>query len=201
MRRSAGIVTRSFAGATAVRPSPQGHPPVLPGVATNQPTAAFRRHHDVAAPLVDATAFRQGWRICTRLDSLLESGRVSREVWDAAHVWRRWAEKVPAFGRQSWDVRVSASRGPGDGGVLHRVDAATRLRETTAALGELRVRILGILLVSDSSWAALGRSLRLSDTASKDWAVEALEALADHLAGRPVAPAPYLRFRNQPGSL
>jgi hypothetical protein len=58
MRRLAGIVTRSFAG-TAVQPRPQRLP--APAAAlTSAPTPAYRQHHDVIAPQVDSTAFRQG---------------------------------------------------------------------------------------------------------------------------------------------
>lgn len=198
MRRPAGIVTRSFSAATA-RPSPHGRAPVPPAVATNQPTPAYRQHHDVAAPQVDATAFRQGWRVCSRLDSLLEVGRIDRESWDAAHAWRRWAETVTPFGRQSWDVRVDVSVVPNDTGMLIRTTAATKLREVAAALGELRVRILEAVLVKDLPWTELGKLLRLSDKAARDWAVEALEALADHCGGRAVALPPALRYRIEPG--
>jgi hypothetical protein len=201
MRRPAGIVTRSFSTA-ADRPSPHARAPIpVTVVATNQPTPAYRQHHDVAAPLVDATAFRQGWRVSSRLDALLEAGRIDREAWDAAHAWRRWAEVVPSFGRQSWDVRVGSSRGPGDGGMLLRVNAATMLREAAAALGGLRVRILEAVLVRDVPWAELGRLLRISDKTAQTRATEALEALANHCAGRPVAAPPVLRYRNEPGSL
>ena len=198
MRRSAGIVTRSFS-ATAARPSPQGRAPVPLAVTTGQPTPAYRQHHDVAAPLVDATAFRQGWRVCSRLDSLLECGRIDPETWHAAQGWRRWAETVTPFRHQRWDTRVDISAVPSDTGMLVRSTAATRLRETAAALGELRVRILDAVLVRDLPWTELGRLLRLSDKAARDWAAEAIEALAEHCAGRAVAPPPVLRFRNQPG--
>ena len=199
MRRSAGIVTRSFSTAVPARPSPHAHVP--PGVATNQPTAAFRRHHDVVEPQVDQHSFRQGWRVSTRLDSLLESNRISREQWGFGHEWLRWAETVTPYRAQSWDARVDVSTVPNDAGMLIRTKAATRLRETAAALGELRVRILEAVLVKDMPWTQLGTLLRLSDKAARDWAVETLEALADHCAGRPVAPPPGFRFRNQPGSL
>lgn len=200
MRRPAGIVTRSYSAA-AVRPSPQAHAPLPPVVATNQPAPAFRRHHDVEPPRVDSTAFRQAWRVCSRLDSLLEAGRVDREAWDAAHAWRRWAETTAPYRAQLWDVRVDQSRVANDAAMLLRVKAATKLREVAAALGELRVRILEAVVMRDMAWTDLGRLLRLSDKAAKEWAAEALEALADHVAGRVVAEVPVLRFRNQPGSL
>lgn len=83
--------------------------------------------------------------------------------------------------------------------MLTRTTAATKLREVATALGELRVRVLEAVLVRDVSWCELGRLLRLSDKAARDWAVGALEALAEHCAGRPVAAPPVLRCRNEPG--
>jgi hypothetical protein len=127
MRRPAGIVTRSFSTA-AVRPSPPAHAPIPPTVATNQPTPAFRRHHDVEAPQVDSEAFRQGWRVQARLDQLLEAGKIDREAWDAAQEWRRWAEMIGVSHVQRWDVRPDAPCHPNDLPMLRRVQAAIRLR-------------------------------------------------------------------------
>jgi hypothetical protein len=50
-----------------------------PAVSSNAPTPIYRQHHDVAAPQVDDRAFRQGWRVSTRLDGLYETGRIDRE--------------------------------------------------------------------------------------------------------------------------
>src|SRR5262249_54017831 len=77
----ARIVTRSFA-ATATRPAPRPAVPLV--VTTAAPTPQFRQHHNVEAPQVDSTAFRQGWRVTTRLDALLEAGRIDKEQWEAA---------------------------------------------------------------------------------------------------------------------
>lgn len=198
MRRPTGIVTRSFSAAT-VRPSPHARAPLPPPVSTNQPTASYRQHHNVEAPQVDATAFRQGWRVCSRLDSLLEAGRIDREAWDAAHAWRGWAETTAPYRAQLWDVRVQVSATPNDAGMLARVSAATKLRKATEALGELRTRVLAAVVVRDLPWTELGRLLRLSDKTAKDWTVEALEALAEHCAGRAVAPPSLPRYRIEPG--
>jgi hypothetical protein len=198
MRRSGPIVTRSLSTSVASRPSP--YAVASPhAVAINAPTFGYRRHHDVTAPSIDDRTFRQGWRVCSRLDGLLESGRIDRACWDAAHTWRRAAELVAPVRVQAWSTRVDRSIAPDDAHALRRVAAAARLRETAAALGELRVRILEAVLVKDIPWTELGRLLRLSDKAARDWAVEALEVLADHLAGRPVAPPPVPRYRNEPG--
>jgi hypothetical protein len=72
-----GIVTRSFA-ATAARPGPQRLP--VPAAAVKAAPTPYRQHHDVTAPQVDSTAFRQGWRVAARLDGLLESGRIDCEA-------------------------------------------------------------------------------------------------------------------------
>ncbi len=200
MARSGSMVTR-FLGATA-RPSaqPAPVPPPLPP-STSRPTPEFRHHHDVTAPQVDSTAFRQGWRVTTRLDALLDAGRIDREAWEAAQQWRRWAEVVTPFRAQAWDVHVDVSVVPTDAGMLLRVNAAAKLRQVADALGPLRVKLLESVVVKDLSWLELARLLRVSDKTAQGFAVEALEALADWQAGRAVAAAPVLRFRNQPGRL
>jgi hypothetical protein len=124
MRRPAGIVIRSFSTAAVRTSSSHTSVPPVPVAVTGQPTPAFRQHHDVAAPQVDSTAFRQGWRVASRLDQLLEAGRIGREAWDAAHTWRRWAETVTPFRQQRWDVRVDMSAVPNDTGILIRTAAA-----------------------------------------------------------------------------
>jgi hypothetical protein len=145
MRRSAGIVTRSFSAA-AIRPSPHTHAPVPPAVAINQPTLAYRRHHDIEAPRVDSTAFRQAWRVCSRLDSLLEAGRIDREAWDAVHTGRRWAETVTPLRQQRWDVRVDVSAVP----VRHRhADPYNRSNEA-ARSGHRAGRAAGACLGSSA---------------------------------------------------
>jgi hypothetical protein len=198
MRRSGPIVAKSSA-ATAPRSAPSG--PLLPPVSTNRPTPQFTSHHNVTAPQVDSTAFRQGWRVATRLDGLLESGRIDREQWDCAQQWRRWAELIGLSHVQRWDVRPDAPCHPSDLPMLHRVQAAAKLRACSVALGELRVRLLDCCVLRDMSWREIAGLLRMSDKTATQWVVEALSALADWRCGRTVAPPPVLRFRNQPGSL
>jgi hypothetical protein len=197
MRRPGSVVTRSYAAAgTAPRPSA---PALRPVVSTGRPTPQFRRHHDVTAPQVDTTAFRQGWRVATRLDSLLEAGRIDREAWDCAHEWRRWAETVTPFRAQPWDVRVDISAVPTDAGMLLRVHAATKLREAAVAIGALRAKILEAVVLHDCSWRQLAQQLRVSDKTAMQRTAEAVVALADWGSGRPVAPERAVRYRIEPG--
>jgi hypothetical protein len=170
-------------------------------VATNRPTPQFRQHHTVETPQVDANAFRQAWRVQTRLDGLLESGRIDREQFEAAQAWRRWAETVTPFRAQSWDVRVDASLMANDAGMLFRVKAASSLRAAADALGELRIRLLEACVLRDRSWREIGDRLRVDAKTAIRYTVEAITALADWHAGRTVAPPPVIRYRNQPRSL
>lgn len=193
MRRPAGTVTRSFAAATA--PAPRA--PLLP---SNAPTAAFRAHHDVAPPRIDAAAFRPGWLVQSRLLSLHEAGRIDRETLDAALAWRAWAETISPVRVQPWQMRVDTSTGPRDAGAHRRLHAASKLREVAGALGPLRVAILTAVVVRDCSWRELGRLLRLSDKTAREHAALAVEALAAWRRGEPVPPAPPVRLRVQPGA-
>jgi hypothetical protein len=201
MRRPGSLVTRSFSASASPRPTPHSALVLPPVVATNRPTPQYQRRHDVEAPAVDATAFRQGWRVTTRLDALLEAGRIDSEQHDAAHAWRRWAELIGLSHVQRWDVRPDAPCYPSDLPMLRRVQAAARLRACTEALGELRTRLLDCCVVRDLSSGEIAALLRVSDKTATSRVVEALSALADWRCGRTVAPPPVLRFRNQPGSV
>jgi hypothetical protein len=193
MRRPGGIVTRSFStAASAPRPSPQP-------VTTSAPTPQFRQHHHAEAPQIDAGHFRQGWRVATRLDGLLEAGRIDTEQLQAAQEWRRWAEIVTPTRVQAWDVRVDASLVANDTGMIIRVNAQAKLRSAAAALGPLRHRLLELSLRDDRSWREIGDRLGVDGKTATRYVIEAVAALADHLAGRDVAEPPVIRFRNQPG--
>lgn len=187
MRRT-GIVTRSFA-TTAPRL------PVGPGVATSRPTPEFLARHVVTAPQVDQQAFRPGWLVQSRLDGLLAAGKIDREAHEVARQWRHWAELIGVQHVQRWDVRVDAAVHPRDAVMLRRIEAAAKLRDSLGALGELRVRLLECCLVRDLSWREIALRARLSDKTAQGRVVEAIEALADWQAGRPVAPPPELSYR------
>jgi hypothetical protein len=193
-----GLIRRSYATVASQSRTPT---PIAASVISNRPTPQFARHHEVAAPQVDHAHFRPGWKVQTKLDALLETGRINREAWDCAQLWRRWAEVVTPFRAQSWDVHVDASTVANDTSMLFRVNAAAKLRAAAVALGELRIRLLEACVLKDRSWRELGQLLRVSDKTAMRFVVEALEALGDHAAGRAVAPAPIIRFRNQPGSV
>jgi hypothetical protein len=196
MRRS-GIVTRSYTVAVSARPAAAAP---LPAVTTNRPTPQFTRHHEVSAPQVDSTAFRQGWRVATRLDGLLEAGRIEREAWDCANEWRRWAETIVPSRVQQWAIRVDMPHASArDAGMLWRIAAATKLREAGEALGELRVKLLEASVLHDLSWRAIATQLRCSDKTALDRVAEAVIALADWRYGRIVPPPPVMRYRIEPG--
>jgi hypothetical protein len=202
MARPGPTVTRSFAAtATAPRSAARNASALSAAIATSRPTPQFVRHHDVAPPQVDAAAFRQGWRVATRLDGLLESGRIDRETWDAACAWRRWIETVAPSRVQPWEIRVDTPAVPNETGTLVRVQTSGKLRAAAEALGPVRVKLLEWVIAKDFAWREVGRFMRVSDKTARDRAVEALIALADWCAGRTVAPAPVIRFRNEPGRL
>jgi hypothetical protein len=201
----ARAVTRSYTAVSAQRTPSRATVPSPPSLsrigASAAPSSHFTRHHDVTAPQVDSTAFRQGWRVETRLDALFTAGRIDRDAYDAACMFRRLSEITAPAPAQQWDVRVDRSLVPNDMHALWRVNAASKLRAAQEALGSLRTRILHNVIVLDRSWGQLGRLLGLSDKAAKDWAIACIQALADFCAGRPVPPCPVIRYRNQPGRL
>jgi hypothetical protein len=162
-------------------------------VATSRPTPQFERHHDVTPPEISRDAFRQGWLVRTRLWGLLDAGRIDREAFDSALTWRRYAETIAPSPVTSFAPRVDISTGPNDLHMVRRVNAAGWIRACTDALGPLRVKLLEFSVRDDRSWRDIAELLRVSDKTAIARVVEAIEALADHVAGRTVAPPPVLR--------
>ena len=145
-----------------------------------QPTTFYRTHHEVAAPQVDAKAFRQGWRVISQLDALLAAQAIARSVWQAGDDFRRDYER--AFGK---GLGGSGSAGSGGGHMRHadgfaigRLNAVRRVRHATRALGEPWITLVERCVVQDASWQATGRALGCSDKTARDRTVEALKRLA-----------------------
>jgi hypothetical protein len=219
MSRAVRSVARSYTAATSTlsgRPAPaavqasparqNGHrgvgassrsfPPVAVPYVSSAPTAAFVQHHDVDAPQVDGTAFRQAWRVRTRLNGLLEDALIDREQWDAMQQWIRLAGRVAPIPASGWTPRVDHSIVPDDSTMLYRVRVAAQQRSAIEALGALRIHLLDVV-ARDFSWQAIARMLGVVDgKTARSACIEAITALSDWLAGRPVNPeAPLARPR------
>jgi hypothetical protein len=136
----------------------------------------------------------------TRLDGLLEAGRIDHEAWYAACVWRRWVDRTAPLPAQAWDVRVDRSLVPDDAAALARVQTAAKLRGVADTLGPLRNRLLQFCVMDDRSWRQIGDRLRVDSKTAQAWTIATILALSAFLAGEPVPDPPQLRYRNQPGS-
>jgi hypothetical protein len=143
-----------------------------------KPTPELRRHVDLEDPKVDATTFRQGWRIRTRLDQLVADRRISPGEYQAATEYRAaWttarglAKAGPAL------TRVAGNKDP-DAGMVLRLTAATRVRVTDKAIGDLAAALVRVCVIDDLAWAAIGRKLQRNPETARDWTVLAIHVLA-----------------------
>lgn len=138
---------------------------------SNQPSEAFRQHHEVEAPRVDHRAFRQGWRVRLRLDALLDDGSITPGEWQSASEYRA-----------AHDALTSAGHGPGSsspsGGRDARLDRTARIRAVNAAIGPDAAALCHACAVLDLSWRALGARLGVRDVTAMGRTVGALRALA-----------------------
>lgn len=157
----------------------------------NAPSTDRQRHAEaIDPPRVDAVAFRQGWRVRTRLDALLVAGRIDAGIWQAAVAYRDAWERVltaTAAGRSL------GARGAG-------ADPHTRLLAVAASVG--RVHAIETLIgrdaaalcyacvVEDRSWASIATAYRRNPETMRDRAVIALRALAWAWAEAPGVGAP-----------
>jgi hypothetical protein len=139
---------------------------------TNAPTAHRTQHADaIEAPRVDWRAFRQGWRVATRLDRLLDEGAITPAVWQCAAEYRA-----------AYNSLASAGHGSGSRPVGHardvRLDRIARIRRAELAIGALMTSLVHACAIEDLSWLALGRRLGVRNTTARVWTIQALGALA-----------------------
>ena len=144
-----------------------------------EPTALYRQHHDVDPPRVDAGAFRQGWRVRSRLDVLHDEGAIGDAAYEAARQFRRaweiaFSERSPSL--MSFSAR---STGRAGGGPVDRLAVVSWLRRIGAALGPFDCKLLEQCLVLDLAWAAIGRQHQVADTTARRWTIAALRRLGE----------------------
>ena len=142
-----------------------------------KPTVEFLAHHDVDPPRVDPTAFRQGWRVRTRLDQLLGDKRIGPDEWRAATEFRA-----------AWSIaRERSSRGPrlgiasaedADTSVVARINAETSIRAVETAIGAVSFGLVVACVVEDLAWPAIGKHLGRHPETVRDWTVTAIRVLA-----------------------
>ena len=145
-------------------------------VLISKPSREFRRHHDVEAPQVDERAFRQGWRVRTRLDQLLADERISRSEWQAAIEFRAaWGAAIEIT--RAGMIGVQGGGSP-DNAMLTRLDAVERLRLVEAAIGGFAASLCRACIAHDLAWAAIGRQCGRNPETVRDWTVLAIRAMA-----------------------
>lgn len=144
---------------------------------TSQPSREYRRHHDVTAPQVDASAFRQGWRVHSRLDALAASGQIEAGVYQAATEYRAAWERILATGGVRW---IAGGRGGSDAHArrARQMEALRRVREADAAIGPVAAWHCYACAVEDWSWAAIGRQVWCNPETARDRTAKSLAALA-----------------------
>lgn len=144
---------------------------------SNAPSESYQQHHDVVAPRVDARAFRQGWKVATRLDGLHVEGVIDGATYEAGVRFRRDWEH--GFHERSTWLASSGRGGKGSSqGTIDRLAALGRLRRIAAKLAPLDYKLLEQCAVLDLPWAAIGRSQHVAETTAKRWTVAALCRLA-----------------------
>jgi hypothetical protein len=146
---------------------------------TAQPSPEFRSHHDVEAPRVDASAFRQGWKVATRLDQLHDVGAIDAATWNAAVQFRRDYELVRRGLAQSRVTFVGA----GGRSVIdehdrqfRRLEAASRLRRIADRLGVFAA-ILQHFVGEDWAFARIAAALDVSPHTARHYVIVALNRL------------------------
>jgi hypothetical protein len=151
---------------------------------SNAPTADLGQHVEgIEPPRVDASTFRQGWRVRTRLDSLLADHRISAGAWQAAVEYRdAWARVLAAGGGSPGGYRVSGAADP-HRRVLGLLDTISRLRVVHRAIGADFATLCFACAVEDRSWASTAAAWSRNPETVRDQTARAVRALAQAWAG------------------
>jgi hypothetical protein len=162
-------------------------------ITSNAPTVSYARHHDVDPPRVDASTFRQGWRIRSRLDALHIAGLISAGEYQIGQEFRGACDRVRGVGLgNAPDIRTGGSGRPdgAHGAMLSAIATAARLRVVDDQLGPLFSLLCVQCCVHDVSWAHLGRAIHVDPKTARSYAVMALHRLGwVWIASAPAAPA------------
>ena len=122
-----------------------------------QPSDDYRRHHDVTAPRIDRSSFRQGWRVRTRLDGLLADRSIGPGVWQAAVEYRdAWARVSGDRSSALGAGRISGGRDAHDRQIAV-VDTLAELAVVERRIGRLASALCFACAVNDLSWPEIGR--------------------------------------------
>jgi hypothetical protein len=149
-------------------------------ITSNAPTFSYRRHHDVDPPRVDASTFRQGWRIRTRLDALHAAELITAAEHQTGVEFRAACDRVRGVSAPTApDIRATGSGRP-DGAhsaMLSAIATQSRLRVVDAQLGPLFSLLCVQCCVHDVSWAHLGRVVHVDPHTARSYTVRALHRL------------------------
>jgi hypothetical protein len=152
---------------------------------SNTPTQDRAQHVEaIEAPRVDAAAFRQGWRVHTRLDRLLADDRITPGEWQSAVEYRdAWARILGAAGGDLGGARVSGGRDHHDR-LLGQLGTLAQLRAVEARIGRLASALCVACIVEDRAWAWVALQCHRNPETVRDWTALAIRALAGAWAGR-----------------
>lgn len=157
-----------------------------------QPLPQFQLHHDVRAPQVDARSFRQGWRVHTRLDGLLDDRLIEPCHWQAACTYRTaWDRTLAVPG--AWAAWAASRTSGGTGDAHSRLAALVRiqgvLRWVEEAMEAREVTLCRLCVVEDRSWRSIGGLLHISHHTARRWAASAIVVLAARMEAPRVGPS------------
>lgn len=154
-------------------------------IVSNAPSLDQLRHVEaIEAPHVDARAFRQGWRVTTRLDALLDGQRITPGQWQAGVELRdAWGRVLGLRAVDPAGVRAAGADAAHDR-MTTLLDTATRLRLVEARIGVMPFALCRWCAVEDRPWREIGRKLHRNHEVARDWTIASLRLLAGAWAVR-----------------
>jgi hypothetical protein len=145
------------------------------------PLDYLKQHQSLDQPEISARAFRQAWRVRSRIDKLLVAEEITGFEWRCASEFRTLHEV--AFGSLLRAPRLDGTgRGSGYRDTLRPGDqqraALRRLRDLQARLDRDTVQLLELIIVMDLRWRELGKRLSCHACTAKRRAIAAIRRLA-----------------------
>ena len=143
------------------------------------PSAFYRQHQSVEAPLIDTRHFRPGWRVRSGLDRLFRDHAISARSYRAGCEFRDLADCAEAGNFHQ--AALIAGSGGALGGIERleaRLVAQARLHEIALQLGAVAFALLDMVIVKNLSWAVIGRGFSIDPKTARAWCITAINGLA-----------------------
>jgi len=153
----------------------------------SRPLEYPKQHVSLEQPEINEHAFRQAWRVRSRLDKLFVAGEITGYEWRCASEFRT-ANEIAFESVLRAPLLDGTGRASGYPANVHPSErhhgALRRLHDLHGRVGRETVRLLEAVIVEDLKWRELGKRLQVQACTSKRRAIAAIKTLGQRVVVR-----------------